>query len=554
MNARTLRTSATSAGVTRAGGVVSTKVPKQKPRTAQQKAAAVRAMTMGVDAIFEARKNIMPKTEACTRAQWAKCEGPYNVHPVADLFPLLQGDEFDRLVESIKHDGLQEPIVLSNDEEVLIDGRNRYRACIKAHIDPVFTRLAKNYDEAKTRDYIINANLRRRQLNPGQVAMIGTELEPFFADEAKERQREHGKTAPGRKTLRTKSSEVIGKAVDQVAAVLGVGSSTISQAKKVRDASPLLAASVSSGQMSLNEAYKQVRSKPKPAAEQKVKTMLKLKTHLGKEVSYKLPASKATFNRTNEQISWAGWSWNPVTGCLHGCKYCYARELATRQSYRDAYPIGFDPLFHHERLDAPKNTDVPNEAKSDPRMKRVFVCSMADLYGQWVPQEWIDLVHASCIANPQWDYLMLTKFPKRYVGLELPLTAWIGTSVDEQKRVRIAEEAFRRIKDVRVRWLSLEPLLAPLEFTDLSMFDWIVIGSQSATEQPDGPVEAFAPPFEWVARLVAQARECGCKVYCKPNLLGKTSPQSPGMKLPQESPFLINGEDHQKRQGELVLR
>jgi len=241
------------------------------------------------------------------------------------------------------------------------------------------------------------------------------------------------------------------------------------------------------------------------------------------------------FNRTNDSVSWAAWTWNPVTGCLHGCKYCYARAIAQR-----IYAEGFKPTFQPEKLDAPANTTVPKEAAQDPRLKRVFICSMADLYGKWVPDEWIEQVHAKCINNPQWDYLLLTKFPRRYVGLQLPPTAWVGTSVDEQKRVRLAEEAFRQIKDVRVKWLSLEPLLAPLEFTDLSMFDWVVIGAQSATVQPDGVghVPEFAPPFEWVARLTAQAHEAGCRVYHKPNLLGIPNPHSPGMKLLQEAPIL----------------
>jgi protein gp37 len=266
------------------------------------------------------------------------------------------------------------------------------------------------------------------------------------------------------------------------------------------------------------------------------KPTLWLPTHTGELVAYPQPQGKATFNRTNEQVSWSAWTWNPVTGCIHGCKYCYARELALKPSYRETYPAGFTPLFHCERLDAPANTKVPDEAASDPRLKRVFVCSMADLYGKWVPDEWIDRVHASCIENPQWDYLLLTKFPRKYVGLKLPPTAWVGTSVDQQKRVRLAEDAFRQIKDVRVKWLSLEPLLAPLEFTDLSMFDWVVIGSQSATEQPDGHVNEFAPPIKWVSRLIDQAQEAGCGVYCKPNLLGVISPQSPGMTLPMEQP------------------
>jgi protein gp37 len=164
---------------------------------------------------------------------------------------------------------------------------------------------------------------------------------------------------------------------------------------------------------------------------------------------------------------------------------------------------------------------------------------MADLYGQWISDEWIEQVHASCIQNPQWEYLLLTKYPRRYVDLQLPPTAWVGTSVHEQKLVRLAEDAFRQIKDVRVKWLSLEPLMEPLAFTDLSMFDWIVIGALSATRQPEGPCKEFAPPFEWVARLVAQAHEAGCRVYLKPNLLGANpNPQCPGMELPMEEPDL----------------
>jgi protein gp37 len=273
---------------------------------------------------------------------------------------------------------------------------------------------------------------------------------------------------------------------------------------------------------------------PKPSP-----VMLTLRDHEGAAVLQPRSKSKSTFNpQKNGNIDWAGWSWNPVTGCLHGRDYCYAREIAN--SNAKAFPAGFKPLFRPERLEDPANTPVPKDAATDPRRGRVL-CSMADLYGRWVPQEWIDQVHAACIGNPQWDYLMLTKFPDRYVGLDLPRTAWLGTSVDEQKRVRIAERAFSQIPrdDVRVRWLSLEPLRERLTFTDLSMFDWVVIGSQTQTVQPTGVVPAFAPPFEWVARIVAQAREAGSRVYLKSNLLGRgVGPQSPGMDLPRESPDL----------------
>lgn len=257
------------------------------------------------------------------------------------------------------------------------------------------------------------------------------------------------------------------------------------------------------------------------------KTMLTLRTHDGAAVRYPKPMSPPKFNESKGPgISWAAWSWNPVTGCLHGCDYCYAREIATSSRYAAAYPVGFTPLFHPERLSAPANTKIPASKAGLPEYKRVFVCSMADLYGRWVPNQWIDEVHDAMLASPQWKYLTLTKFPDRYAGLKMPPGAWIGTSVDEQKRVRIAERAFAELPDNVVKWLSLEPLNEELKFSNLEMFDWVVIGAQTGTRQPDrvGAVPARNPEQEWVERLVAQAREAGCRIHMKPNLLSGPNP------------------------------
>lgn len=286
--------------------------------------------------------------------------------------------------------------------------------------------------------------------------------------------------------------------------------------------------------------------KPTPPPAPKPQTMITLYTHDGKPVEYPQPASKPTFNNTSGPgISWAEWSWNPVTGCLHGCDYCYAREIANSNRAAATYPVGFTPLFHSERLEAPANTSIPLQYRDDSHKacgngeckicayRRVFVCSMADLYGRWVPDEWIEKVHASMLASPQWQYILLTKFPSRYVGLDLPAGAFVGTSVDEQKRVRIAENAFRELPDNVIKWLSLEPLREPLQFDDLSMFDWVVIGAQTATTQPDGFLPAFAPEFDWVVDIYQKAREAGCKVHFKPNIKnGK-----PGMRFPDEYPI-----------------
>jgi protein gp37 len=227
--------------------------------------------------------------------------------------------------------------------------------------------------------------------------------------------------------------------------------------------------------------------------------------------------SDRLFNLTNDNVDWAKWTWNPVTGCEHTCVYCYARDIANR-----FYAEKFKPTFHADRLEAPRHTEVPEQAREgdDPiertAWRNVFVCSMADLFGRWVPDDWIGSVLASCRRSPQWNYLYLTKFPQRYTGLKFPETAWVGTSVDEQKRVANAEKAFRKI-EVPVRWLSIEPMLEPIEFSDLRMFDWVVIGGQSRSS---GAPEFFPDPF-WVNRLIDRAHDAGCKVYCKPN----TDPQ-----------------------------
>ena len=79
-------------------------------------------------------------------------------------------------------------------------------------------------------------------------------------------------------------------------------------------------------------------------------------------------------NKTD--IEWTDFTWNPVTGCLHGCPYCYARGTARR-----FYPpgIGFSPHFWSERLSKPGRRKKP---------AKIFVSSMGDLFGDWVPRNW----------------------------------------------------------------------------------------------------------------------------------------------------------------------
>lgn len=197
---------------------------------------------------------------------------------------------------------------------------------------------------------------------------------------------------------------------------------------------------------------------------------------------------------------------------------CYARDIALSERMQQAslYPNGWEPTFRSLALNGPKNTKVPKEAATDARFRNVFTCSMADLFGRWVPEEWINAVMLAAKGNPQWNFLFLSKFPQRYAELDIPENAWMGTSVDVQARVKNAEKAFANIK-TGVRWLSVEPMLEPLKFERLDLFDWVVIGGASSSSK----TPAWRPPFTWIYDLVHQCREAGCKVYMKSNLLGE---------------------------------
>lgn len=115
-------------------------------------------------------------------------------------------------------------------------------------------------------------------------------------------------------------------------------------------------------------------------------------------------------------------TWNVSKGCLHGCIYCYARELATtRLKNSPRYKDGFKPNF------------FPNELRR--RFKPgdfVFVSSMGDLFGQWVPHEWAESVLRTIAKWPETTFLLQTKNPGRFFVFRdmLPDNVYLGTTIE----------------------------------------------------------------------------------------------------------------------------
>ena len=243
------------------------------------------------------------------------------------------------------------------------------------------------------------------------------------------------------------------------------------------------------------------------------------------------------------KIDWCDSTWNPVTGCLHGCEYCYARGIAKRFSYegatldappelqrtwiidskgsgagnrvlrypvetvggkKDPYPFGFEPTLHRYRLSEYQNKKGRN----------IFVCSMADLFGDWVPDKWIQEVFEACHNAPQHNYLFLTKNPKRYLQTDLPLddNLWYGTSICRKDDIAKC----RYLPFGRKKFVSIEPILEDLELTDSSVInyvDWVIIGAETGRRR--GKV---IPDRKWIEDIVNECKENNTPVFMKSSL------------------------------------
>jgi N6-adenosine-specific RNA methylase IME4 len=183
-------------------------------------------------------------------------------HPVADIFPLMQGEEFDDFVESIRTNGLLNPIRLHPDDGSIVDGRNRERGCAKAGVEP---RYETWNGKGSLVAFVVAQNRDRRHLSATDKALLGKKLLPLLAEEAKKRQREHGKTAPGKKSLTQKVGEVKkheGEAVAEAAKLAGTNRQYVSDLVKMEREAPTVYAKIEKREIEMPVATKLLGHSP----------------------------------------------------------------------------------------------------------------------------------------------------------------------------------------------------------------------------------------------------------------------------------------------------
>ena len=206
------------------------------------------------------------------------------------------------------------------------------------------------------------------------------------------------------------------------------------------------------------------------------------------------------------KIEWTDETWNPTTGCTKvsaGCKHCYAERIAERLQSMNSprYVKGFNLALHDDLIDKPRHWR---------KGRMIFVNSMSDLFHKSVPSEFIERVFNTMNECPQHIFQVLTKRSDRArkfsERVQWSDNIWMGVSVENKN-------FYHRIADLveipaRVRFLSCESLLAPLDDLPLDDIHWCIVGGESGPKAR--PMEA-----SWVRSIKSQCRSAEVPFFFK---------------------------------------
>lgn len=172
------------------------------------------------------------------------------------------------------------------------------------------------------------------------------------------------------------------------------------------------------------------------------------------------------------------------------------------------YPFGFEPTYHRYRLDALDKLKMGNN---------IFVGAMADIFGEWVPDRWLDDIFSACMRRPIHNYLFLTKNPERYTKYGVPAgfkNLWYGTSITREEEIG----RFDSLPAECQTFISMEPILEDLKpechGVLFQQVDWIILGAETGRNKG-----VVVPEFEWIKKIVVQADSNGVPVFMKESMV-----------------------------------
>ena len=241
------------------------------------------------------------------------------------------------------------------------------------------------------------------------------------------------------------------------------------------------------------------------------------------------------------KIEWAlnpdgtqGYTWNPITGCLKGCEYCYARKLANNSFFgiKEKY------LANDEIATTLTGLDLVELHKANcnpfyPRWwadrykklnnylgvgKGIFTCDMSDLFGIGIPEKWTRDVLSAISWSRRNRFYLLTKQPQNLIKFSpFPDNVWLGVSVTKKEELYPAIWGLTGDVHCSKRFLSFEPLLEnvldqvlPAEWDEA--IDWVIVGAQSPRN------DKTFPEWKWVKRIIACCDLANIPVFLKNNL------------------------------------